>query len=113
MHELSIAISVVEMATQHALSASAKSVSQVELDIGELSGVEMESLRFALSVAVKDTILESTQFLINAIHPLFECTSCGCHYVPDQMPGTCPECGQGNPQLIEGNELQIKSLLIE
>ena len=60
MHELSIAMSIVDIATKQAKAASAEAVSRVELDIGTLSGIEFESLKFALTVAVEDTLLGGT-----------------------------------------------------
>ena len=57
MHELSIAISIVDTAIKQATMASANRVSEVELDIGIFSGIEYESLEFALGVATKDSIL--------------------------------------------------------
>lgn len=113
MHEMSIAIQIIRLASRHAEEASAGSISQVELDIGRLSGIELESLRFALSVATRETMLEGAEFRINTIDPVFECGSCHKHYTPEEWPGNCPNCGQNRPLLLKGNELQIKSLLIE
>ena len=113
MHELSIAISIVDIASKHAEAASAISVSQVDLDIGILAGIEFESLEFALTVAVKDTILEETKFRINRIEPLSECLSCNNLFTSNGMFGQCPECKDMNTKLIRGKELQIKSLLVE
>ncbi len=113
MHELSIAISIVDIATRQAETASALSVSRVELDIGTMSGIEYESLKFALSVAVKDSILEGTEFRINRIEPLCECLTCTHLFIPNGLFGQCPECGEKNTSLIRGKELQIKSLLVE
>ncbi len=67
MHELSIAISIVDTAIKQATLASASRVSEVELDIGTHSGIEYESLKFALGVAAKDTMLEETLFRINRV----------------------------------------------
>ena len=113
MHELSIAINIVDIASKQADAASANSVSEVELDIGRLSGIEYESLDFALKVAVKDTILEKTNFRINRIEPLSECLSCQHLFTPGDLFGSCPECNEMNTRLIRGKELQIKSLLVE
>ena len=113
MHELSIAMSIVDIASQKAVAASAKMVSQVELDIGTMSGIEFESLEFALSVAVKDSILEGTHFKINRIEALCECSSCTHLYTPGQDFSACPECGNRDLEYIRGKELQIKSLLID
>lgn len=113
MHELSIAMSIVDIASKQAEAASAELVSQIELDIGTLSGIEYESLEFALSVAVKDTLFEQTRFKINRIEPLCECRSCEHLYSPGKEFGACPNCGKHEPEFIRGRELQIKSLLVE
>ena len=113
MHELSIAISIVEIAERHADQETAGKVEEVELDIGTLSGIEFEALEFALTVAVKETTLEHTRFRINRIEPLAECRSCSNLYAPGGIYSECPECGKADTRLIKGKELYIKSLLVE
>jgi hydrogenase nickel incorporation protein HypA/HybF len=113
MHELSIAISIVDTAIKQARMASANRVSEVELDIGILSGIEYKSLEFALGVAAKDTILEETLFRINRVEAVAECPACEHLYSPDGKFSHCPECNKQGIRLIRGSELQIKSLLVE
>jgi hydrogenase nickel incorporation protein HypA/HybF len=113
MHELSIAISIVDMAINQAKMASADRVSEVELDIGTLSGIEYESLEFALGVAARETILEKTLFRINRVEPVAECPACEHLYTPEGIYSHCPECNKQGIRLIRGTELQIKSLLVE
>jgi hydrogenase nickel incorporation protein HypA/HybF len=113
MHELSIAMSIVDIAFRQAEAASAETVSQIELDIGTLSGIEFESLEFALNVAVKDSMFEDTRFKINRIEPLCVCRACEHLYSPGKDFGACPACGKQDAEFIKGKELQIKSLLVE
>ena len=113
MHELSIAISIVDIAIRQANASLATSVSCVELDIGTISGIEYESLQFALSVAVNETILEDTEFKINKIEALMECNSCDNLFTPNGLNGKCPDCTGTDTTLIKGKELQIRSLLVE
>ena len=113
MHELSIAISIVDLAIDQANRASAESVSEVELDIGTLSGIEYEALEFSLGVAAKDTMLENTRFRINRVEPIAECPDCSHVYTPEGMFSHCPHCEKAGVRLIRGTELQIKSLLVE
>jgi len=113
MHELSIAISIVDTVIKQAAMASANRVSEVELEIGVLSGIEYESLEFSLGVAVKDTILEKTLFRIKRVEAVAECPACEHLYTPDGMFSHCPECNKQGIRLIQGTELQIKSLLVE
>ena len=49
MHELSIAMSIVDTVIKQADSASAQSVLEVDLDIGVCSGIEFESLELRIA----------------------------------------------------------------
>jgi hydrogenase nickel incorporation protein HypA/HybF len=113
MHELSIALSIVDLSIKQARASSATSVLEVELDIGTLSGIEFASLEFGLQAAVKNTMLENTKFRINRIKALAECTQCNHLFIPDGPFRRCPLCNDAGTSLIRGKELQIKSLLIE
>ena len=113
MHELSIAISIVDLVIDQATKSSADRVSEVELDIGTHSGIEYESLEFALGVAAKETMLEATLFRINRVEAVAECPACQHLYAPDGIYSHCPECNEQGIRLIRGTELQIKSLLVE
>ena len=113
MHELSIAISIVDTVIKQAEAASAIHVSEVNLDIGVCSGIEFQSLEFSLGVAAKDTILEKTAFRINRVEPVAECPACHHLYTPERVFSYCPECKKPGIRLIRGTELQIKSLLVE
>ena len=61
MHELSIALGIVKIAEDESAKANANSVKVIELEIGSMSGIEMDSLDFAWPVAVKDTVLENAR----------------------------------------------------
>ena len=113
MHELSIAISIVDTVIKQAAMASAHRVSEVELEIGVFSGIEYKSLEFALGVASKDTLLEETLFRIKRVEAVAECPDCEHLYTPEGMYSHCPECNKQGIRLIRGTELQIKSLLVE
>jgi len=113
MHELSIAISIVDAVIKQAESASAGTVLEVDLDIGACAGIEFASLEFSLDVATRDTLLERTLFRINRVEAVAECPACQHLYTPEGVFSQCPECHQPGIRLIRGTELQIKSLLVE
>lgn len=58
MHELSIAVSLVEAAEEEAAKRGAAGVSAVHLRLGPLSGVQKESLLFSYDLATEGTPLE-------------------------------------------------------
>jgi len=113
MHELSIAISIVETAIAHLDMAETGHVSLVELDIGTLSGIEYGLLETALGVASRETLLEKSVFRINRVEPFAECPACNHLYVPERIFSRCPECNEPGIRLIRGTELKIRSLLVE
>ena len=64
MHELSIAISIVEMATEEAERHGAARVDAVHLRLGRLSGVVARALRASYDLACEQTPLEGSRLLI-------------------------------------------------
>ena len=50
MHELSIAVNIVEIAEENARKEDAKLISEIELEIGSQSGVVLEALELALEL---------------------------------------------------------------
>lgn len=110
MHELSIAQNIVEIVEEEAKKYESSKVESVILEIGTMSGVVPEALNFALTEAVKNTILEHTNFEINEIKAVFRCSSCGNEFSMNDLYGDCPECGNFFNDIIKGKELLIKSV---
>ena len=112
MHELSIAQNIIEIALDNSKKMQAKSVCEIELDIGTISGVIPETLEFALEVYVKDTILENAKIKINVIEAKAQCRICEKHFELDDIYTLCPYCGSFEFDIIQGKELKVKSIKI-
>jgi hydrogenase nickel incorporation protein HypA/HybF len=113
MHEFSIAMDIVDLATASAREAEANVVREVEIEIGQLSGVVKEALEFSLEAAVKGTMLESARMNLVFIAGRARCPRCNHEYDTDTLFGPCPECGAFAPDIIRGRELRVKSLIVE
>lgn len=113
MHEMSIALNIIDLAVEQAKMAAASNVVEVELDIGNLSGIEIDALNFALEIAVRETILEKSRFKINRIEAESECMECGHIFGSENYISQCPECQALNTRIFKGREMQVKSLLVE
>ena len=105
MHEMSIALSIIDLATEQAKQYSAISISEMELDIGSMSGVEIEALNFALEVAVKGTMLESSRIQINRIKAESRCMECGHEFETETHLHPCPQCKALNTKILKGEEM--------
>lgn len=112
MHELSIAMSIVDTATLEVQKAGAHRVDAIELNIGEMAGIEWEALDFAWPVAVKDSVLAEAERIIHRIAPSAHCRDCGHDYRPNTLYEPCPNCGNPFIAFTAGKELQIKALTI-
>ena len=113
MHEFSIAVDIVDIATSSARKEAATEVKEIEIEIGQLSGVVMEALEFSLEAAVKGTILENARRNLITIPGKARCTNCLSEYDTDTLFKPCPKCGTCAPDVIQGRELRVKSLIIE
>ena len=113
MHELSIAVNIVEIAEESTLKEGAKTVSEIELEIGSMSGVVLEAMELALKSAVIGTMLEEAKVKIITIPGKAKCTDCGNEFKIEELYAPCPKCSNPFSDIIEGKELKVKSLKIE
>ena len=75
MHELSIAMSMVEMAAEEATRRGGAQVCAIHLKLGPLSGVVREALLFSYDVACEGTPLEGSRLVIEDV-PVVFCPDC-------------------------------------
>ena len=113
MHELSIAMSVIDIADEYAAKANAKSVNEIEIEVGELSGVILEALEFAMEVAVKDTILENATCHYIKIPGIVRCKQCSHEFTTSNLYTPCLECNSYEQEFVSGRELRVKSLIVD
>jgi hydrogenase nickel incorporation protein HypA/HybF len=106
MHELGITRNIVAIVTEH---AGKKRVKRVALDIGKLSAIMPDAIRFCFDVCSKDTLLEQATLEINEIPGLGRCNSCGAEIELVQLFGRC-SCGSNLITCIAGEELKIKEM---
>jgi len=112
MHELSVVMSIIDIARVEAGKAKAFSVDEIEMDIGCLSTIEMNAFEFAWQQAVKETILEKSIKKINRIKGRAKCLQCETGFPVENMYDACPVCGEHLLQILEGKELRVKSLVV-
>jgi len=113
MHEFSIAVNIVDIALEHAEKAGAKKINEIELEIGELSGVICEAMETAMESAVKGTMLENAKIDIIKTAGQGRCLICQHTFLLQNLFDPCPYCGEFNPEIVSGRELKIKSLNID
>ena len=112
MHELSIVMSIIETAEEQVKKHQAHSVESIDLIIGDLAGVDSRALDFAWDTSVKNTVLEKASKNIIHVTAKAKCLECDCEFVIKEIYDPCPICGTNLLQIVQGKELQIKSMIV-
>ncbi|MDN5349474.1 MAG: hydrogenase nickel incorporation protein HypA/HybF [Bacteroidales bacterium] len=110
MHELSIAMQIIEIVKEEAKNHAAIGVSAINLDIGKLSGIEPDALEFAMEEAVKGSMAEKAEVHYNYIQAVSVCEDCCREFEVQDYFKTCPFCNSLNTSLIKGKELKIAAI---
>ena len=112
MHELSIALSIVEMAAEEARRRAVR-VEAVHLRLGALSGVVKEALLFSYDLACEGTTIEGSRLVIEEVPTVAYCPACQ----QERELGAghrffCPICDTPTPEVVQGRELEVVALEI-
>ena len=106
MHELAITESVVAGVSERVGDAR---VTRVVLEIGRLSGVAPEAVRFCFDLCARGTPLEDATLEIVPVAGRARCRDCGGEPEMEDWLSLCG-CGSADLELIQGRELRIRAV---
>ena len=110
MHELSIAMSILDIAQEEAERRGVR-IDAVYLELGPLSGVVAEALLFSFEMACSGTRLEGSRLVIKEVPIEVYCPACKTQKTLNSVQWfCCPECGTPTADVIHGRELVITAL---
>jgi hydrogenase nickel incorporation protein HypA/HybF len=113
MHELSIALSILDMAAEAAKERGGLDIVAVHLRLGPLSGVVKEALVSAYELAREHSPLADAQLVIEDVPLVGHCPSCQAdRSVVSPQDIRCSVCGAATPDLVNGRELEVSALEI-
>ncbi len=113
MHEMSLCEGVLQILQAEAGKQGFRRVKTVWLEIGELSSVEVEAMRFSFDVVMKNTLADSAQLIIIDKPGIAWCMQCAKTVSVKQRYDACPDCGSYQLQITGGDEMKIKELEVE
>jgi hydrogenase nickel incorporation protein HypA/HybF len=113
MHEVGIAASVLEAVRAEVATRPGTRAVSVHLRIGELAGVDPDSLRFGFDALVKDSDLDPLALQVDYITRQQLCLACNRKFEPDRYTLECPSCGSLLGECVAGDELDIASIVLE
>jgi hydrogenase nickel incorporation protein HypA/HybF len=110
LHELSIADSVVQIASRH---ADGRRVTKVHLKVGHLRQVVPSALAFSFELVAEGTPVEGAELEMEEVPATGLCRDCGAESRLKSFPLQCGGCGGFDLKLLEGEELFVESLELE
>jgi hydrogenase nickel incorporation protein HypA/HybF len=111
LHEITVALSLLEGVETTALEQGIDRVSAVHVRLGALSGVVRDALEFSWDVATARTIAEGSRLCIEEIPLVVFCERCGGERAPRFGSGLlCPECGTPSPRIVRGREMLLVAM---
>lgn len=113
MHEFSLAHNIIEIVEETAKKNNARIVSEIFLEIGTLSGVELTALDMALESLQSGSMLEGAVIKKEIIEALARCVDCKHEFVPEDFFFACPKCGSFAHEILKGKEFRVKSIIAE
>jgi len=113
MHELSLAAEVIKIAKKEAVINHATAVSEMTIEVGNISGVEAEPFESALRLLAEGSLIEKATINIVVIKARGNCINCKSDFELNHRMDTCPSCGSFPAEINGGREFRVVSLLIE
>ena len=113
MHELSLANEVIKIAGYEAGKNNASLVSEITIEAGIFSGVEIDAFRSALEIVSKDTVLSDAHLKIIRINGQGYCNICNREFQMDNRIETCPDCNSFPAEIRKGYEFRVVSIVME
>lgn len=114
MHEMGIAMEIIDIA-KASIPADMEGarIERINLQVGKLSAVVADSLRFCFDLAVKETPLEGAELAIEELDVVVRCKKCQTQWTVTEPVFTCRQCQSGEIDILSGRELEIRSIEIE
>jgi hydrogenase nickel incorporation protein HypA/HybF len=110
MHELSIAISMIDQVIEESANRGGLTITAVHLSLGRLSGVDKGALMFCYKSACEGTLLEDSRLVIEEVPIAIYCPSCRAESPPISMQLlACPRCNSA-ARVVRGHELEVATL---
>ena len=114
MHELSIALSIIDVAAEEARRQEATRIIAVHMKLGPLSGVVKDALLSAWELAREGTPLETSRLEIEDVPLAIVCPACRAPRPAESIQSLCcRECGTPSHEIATGRELDITALEID
>lgn len=112
MHEFSLCEGILKQVSR-ANKNTLNNITQINLEIGKLAGVDLDSLLFWFPVVTEKLLCPQIKLKVNNLDGKAICKQCQQEFNIINLYDPCPNCNAfGNYRIISGRELLVKSFEI-
>lgn len=112
MHEVSLAGGVLKLVEDTARREGFSRLLELRLEAGQLAGVSVHALRFALESLAPGTLLDGARIDIKEPPGLAWCLPCAQAVPVSQLGDACPLCGGYQLQPTGGMQLRVVDMRV-
>jgi len=114
MHEVSIALSLLDIAEENLKKAGGRKINSIRVRIGRASSVVPSALSFAFEAVKAGTSASEAGLIIDEVPLGFACSACkGAFETEEPYALRCPSCGSPSLTVKSGYELEVVELDVE
>ncbi|MEQ8789620.1 MAG: hydrogenase maturation nickel metallochaperone HypA [Pirellulaceae bacterium] len=114
MHEASLVKSLLRQLDQLAHAHGARRICEVNVTVGEFSGVEPDLLLAAFERETEETWLRGVRLSLKRVALEARCERCRRAFMVERFDFRCPTCRDaGATKVIRGEELMLESFTVE
>ena len=114
MHELSIALSILDIVESACRNHDCSRVELVRVRIGRAAGVMSDALAFSFDAAKGGTLAEGASLEIDEVPVGGHCRDCASDFtVEEKYVFGCPKCGGVEFTVHSGHELEVVDLEVD
>jgi hydrogenase nickel incorporation protein HypA/HybF len=113
VHEVSIALAIIDEISERATAENIEAIEMVRLRIGVMTGVVPDALQFAWDLAAEGTVAAGSRLEIERVALTIACATCACERpVEDRAIPVpiCAVCGDSSTEIVRGRELLIVAM---
>ena len=113
MHEMSLCEGILQLLESEASKQKASRINKVWVEVGQLTCVEAEALKFCYDMVVANSVAHGSKLVIESIAGRAWCERCQTHVGIEELYSICDHCGNSRLEITNGEELRVKEMEIE
>lgn len=113
MHEMGIAMQIMDIVRQSLPPGEPVKVRAIHLRLGKLTAIVPASLKFCMEVVTRDTPAEGAELRFTEVPVVVVCGECYEESEITEPPFACAKCGSGKVKVLSGREMMVDAIEVE